>query len=342
MSIADSTAPGCIERERWPSFSVIINTVDRAAALATMLRALEQQDYPCFEVIVVVGPTQDNTLQLLAGYGDRLRVLRCARANLGESRNIGLLAAGGEYVAFLDDDAAPCRTWLAQLAAAFTHPSIAAVGGSVFMAYPEGPLLQHRFGVVSELGEQANVRASRTGWPEGKGRLWSERPMGTNMAFRRAALLAVGGFDTHYAWVYDDADVAWRLALGGYSVHGLAAAAVYHIPASSRNRVVRTLAGRWYVGTQAAAYFAVQNGRAAGQPPGAILVHVLQLVHGVWLLSGELHRDGKIDGRQMWARRWQGTLAAGRGALAGLGRRRLLPQREAAAAAERAAMAVQT
>lgn len=149
--------------------------------------------------------------------------------------------------------------------------------------------------------------------------------MGTNMAFRRTALLAAGGFDAYYAWVYDDADVALRLALRGFSVRGLLAAPVYHIPASSRNRVVRTLTGRWWIGAQAAAYFAVQNGRAAGQRAGAILVYVLQLVHGVWLLSGELHRDHKISRRELWSRRRQGTLAALRGALDGLGRRRLLP-----------------
>jgi hypothetical protein len=107
---------------------------------------------------------------------------------------------------------------------------------------------------------------------------------------------------------------------------------VYHVPASSRNRVVRTFTGRWWVGTQAAAYFAVQNGRAAGQGAKDILVYVLQLVHGEWLLSGELHRDGKISGRQMWSRRGRGTLAALQGALAGLGRRRLLPSAAAQAA----------
>lgn len=314
---------------RRPAASVVVNTIDRASSLAALLLALEQQEYPCFEVIVVVGPTQDATLRLLAGYGDRLRVLRCRRANLGESRNIGLLAARGEFVAFIDDDAAPCRTWLSQLVEAFTHPGIAATGGSVCMVYPDGPALQHRLGIVSGLGEQENVRSRRAGLPPGKAAMWSERPMGTNMAFRRAALLAVGGFDTYYAWVYDDADVALRLALAGYTVHGLAAAPVYHIPASSRNRVVRTLTGRWGVGTQAAAYFAVQNGRAAGEKSRTILIHVLQLVHGVWLLSGELQRDGKIDRRQMWSRRWRGALAALQGALAGLRRRRLLPRQGA-------------
>lgn len=331
MSIFDPAAlrsaprtPAESDTQPLPAVSVVVNTVDRAHSLAVLLAALEQQAYPNFELIVVVGPTQDQTLKLLAAYAGRLRVLRCARANLGESRNIGLAAAQGEIVAFIDDDAVPCRTWLAQLTAAFSHPQVAAVGGSVYMVYADGPHLQHRLGIVSDLGEQQNVRSSDALPPAGKGLVWTERPMGTNMAFRRAALLAAGGFDGYYAWVYDDADVAMRLALAGYSVRGVMQAPVYHIPASSRNRIVRTLTGRWFVGTQAAAYFAVQNGRAAGQQAADILVYVLQLVHGVWLLSGQLRREGKINRRQMWARRGRGTLAALQGALAGLGRRRLL------------------
>ena len=321
-----------------PLVSVVINTVDRAQSLAALLAALEQQEGPCFEVIVVVGPTQDSTLALLERYAGRLRVLRCPRANLGESRNIGLLAARGEFVAYIDDDAAPCRTWLAQVVAAFTSADVALVGGSVHLVHPYQPVLQHRLGVVSSLGEQQNVRSAHSESMQGRGILWSERPMGTNMVFRRSALLAVGGFDAAYAWVYDDADAALRLALAGYSVAGLRHAPVYHVPASSRNRVVRTFTGRWFVGTQAAAYFAVQNGRAAGQGAKDILVYVLQLVHGEWMLSGELHRDGKISGRQMWSWRLRGTWAALRGALAGLRPRRLLsPKADASLSAQKEA-----
>lgn len=308
-----------------PLVSVVVNTVDRARSLAALLAALEQQDYACFEVIVVVGPTKDDTSAVLSRYSGRLRILHCRRANLGESRNVGLQAAAGEFVAFIDDDAVPCRNWLAQLVNAFADPNVAVVGGSVHLVYPDQPVVQHRQGIVSGLGEHHNVRQAGAAPPGGRGIFWTERPMGTNMAFRRTALLAAGGFDAYYRWVYDDSDVAMRMALAGHTVRGLAEAPVYHIPASSRNRVVRTLTGRWWVGTQAAAYFAVQNGRASGQPASDILVYVLQLVHGVWLLSGELHRDHKISGRQMWHRRWRGTLAALQGSLAGFGRRQLLP-----------------
>ena len=266
-----------------------------------------------------------------------VRVLRCPRANLSESRNIGLLAARGEIVVFIDDDAVPCYHWLAQIVNAFatgqaSGQDAAVVGGSVYMVHPNRPAIQHWLGIMSDLGEAHDVRqgAELTGQtghgrPEGMGVFWTERPMGANMAFRRTSLLAIGGFDAYYQWVFDDADIAMRLALAGYGVRSLTEAPVYHVPASSRNRVVRTFTGRWWIVTQASTYFAVQNGRAAGQPARQVILRVLHLTHGAWLVNGELRRAGHISRRDMWARRLRAMAAGARGAWDGLRLRRLLP-----------------
>ena len=206
------------------------------------------------------------------------------------------------------------------------------MGGSVYMVHPNRPTIQHWLGIMSDLGEAHDVRqgaelSGQTGHgkPEGMGVFWTERPMGANMAFRRTSLLAVGGFDAYYQWVFDDADIAMRLALAGYGVRSLTEAPVYHVPASSRNRVVRTFTGRWWIVTQASTYFAVQNGRAAGQPPRQVILRVLHLTHGAWLVNGELRRAGHISRRDMWVRRLRAMTAGARGAWDGLGRRRLLP-----------------
>ena len=84
------------------SISVIVNTTDRERQLATLLTSLDQQSYRNFEVVVVVGPTTDDTLLVLEPYRERIRLSRCAKANLSQSRNIGLLAARGDVVAFIE------------------------------------------------------------------------------------------------------------------------------------------------------------------------------------------------------------------------------------------------
>ena len=290
-----------------PAISLIINTTDWAASLSTLLRALEHQSYPDFEVLVVVGPTADNTLDILQQYGERLRVLHCAQANLSQSRNIGLLAAKAEIVAFIDDDAVPCHHWLQQLAERFQDPELAGSGGSVFLIHPNRPLIQHRIGIVSSLAEMVDVRQS---WvesivPEPKhlGRLWIGRMMGANMAFRRRDLLAIGGFDEFYEWVYDDTDISFRLAAAGKIVEPVLNAPVYHVPASSRNRTVFTPYGRWWIQTKASLYFALKNSQQSGETFGQIGLRCLYTIHGHWIWGGQLRRDGLIGRNALWSMR---------------------------------------
>ncbi len=317
------------------TFSVIVNTTDRAGPLRTLLRALEQQSYPHFEVVVVVGPTRDNTLEVLDEYAGRVRVLRCAHANLSESRNIGLLAARGDLVAYIDDDAVPCYHWLAHLARLFADPHIDATGGVVYMIHPQETAIQHRIGLMSSMFEHYDVRAS---WlehltPTGFGSQWAARMMGTNMAFRRRPLLDVGGFDEFYVYIGEETDVMLRMLNAGYTVHPVKESAVYHAPASSRNRTMFSAYGRWWMQTRSGTYFTIKNGRHAGEPAGRILVRCLQLAHGHWMAYGQSRRERKITFAQLWRMRFGELYAIIVGALHGLyAPRRLIDEKTRASA----------
>ncbi|RME59563.1 MAG: glycosyltransferase family 2 protein, partial [Caldilineae bacterium] len=307
-----------------PTFSLIVNTTDRADSLAVLLRALEHQTYPDFEVIVVVGPTQDHTMDVLARYQGRVRVLHCDDANLSRSRNIGLLAARGDVVAYIDDDAVPSLRWLEQLARLFANPALDATGGVVHIVHPRQPVMQHRVGITSSLAEQHNVRASylEQAVPQGEGMQWLCRMMGTNMAFRRQALLEVGGFDEFYAYVAEETDLAVRMVNAGHSIRPVLEAPVYHIPASSRNRVVFTNVGRWWLQTRSLVYFAAKNGRTAGDDMRTILRHILYRVHGHWLWYNGLRRSGQLTFSQMLWRSLEEVWAGLEGSWAGFFRPR--------------------
>ncbi len=116
--------------------SVILSTLDRAPWLDRALCALAYQRHPAVEVIVVAGPCRDDTAQVLARHGGRIRTAACPTANLSASRNIGLELAQGEVVAFLDDDAVPEPDWLQHLCAAYADPQVGASAGS-FATTPE-------------------------------------------------------------------------------------------------------------------------------------------------------------------------------------------------------------
>jgi glycogen(starch) synthase len=270
------------------TFSVIVSTLDRANSLATLLHSLEHQSYPYFEIIVVIGPTQDNTLEVLRKYNGRIKVVHCPTANLGQSRNIGLLAARGDVVAFIDDDAIPCHRWLEQLARLFQNSSLDATGGTVYTIHPNHSTIQHRLGIASCLAEQVDVLPSRIDslMILGRGTQWLERMMGTNMAFRREPLIKVGGFDEFYQYIAEETDLVFRMINAGMEVHPVKEAVVYHVPASSRNRTVFTHQGRWWLRSRSRIYFAIKNGKAAGEPARAIIWQSLRALgaHGLWYI----------------------------------------------------------
>jgi len=313
-----------------PTFSVVVNTVDRAKSVRTLLRALEHQAYPHFEVVVVVGPTEDETLQVLDDYSPRIRLLRCPEANLSQSRNVGLLGARGDVVVYIDDDAVPSHRWLEQLAYYFRNPLYDGVGGMVYQHDPKHHGVLYRLGTVSSLGDQFLVRSSYVDKiVPGVGRdgqQWAARLTGGNMAFRRQALLDVGGFDEFYIWVAEETDLCLRMVNHGAVIHPIAEASVHHLPASSRNRVVFSVKGRWWLGTRSLIYYAIKNGLAANDPAKEIARRSLERVHGQWLWYGQLLRDGHL---KPWEAAWK-CLEEVWGGMAGasnglFGRRRLIP-----------------
>jgi glycosyltransferase involved in cell wall biosynthesis len=84
--------------------SVIIPTYNRARllprAVTSALAAMEPQD----ELIVVDDGSTDDTREVLAGFGDRLRYVRTENRGVGPARNRGVQEARSPLVAFLDSD----------------------------------------------------------------------------------------------------------------------------------------------------------------------------------------------------------------------------------------------
>jgi len=93
-----------------PSVSVVIPTYNCARYLPEAVDSVLAQTYRDFETIVVDDGSTDNTPEVLAPYGDQIRVIRQANAGRSAARNAGVLAAQGEYIAFLDAD----DLWLPQ------------------------------------------------------------------------------------------------------------------------------------------------------------------------------------------------------------------------------------
>ena len=216
-------------------FSIIINTDGRCTSLRNTLASLSILDYPSFEICVVYGPTNDGTGELLAAYEGRIKMAACAERNLSTSRNIGIALASGDIVAFIDDDSVAEPEWLRQLAVAFENPAVAGAGGLVYDH--TGYQMQYRYSSANRLGRADWARDTPADLYNFPFSFNFPYVQGTNSAFRRSALLQVGGFDEEYEFYLDEVDVCCRLVDAGYSIRQLPDAIVHHkfLPSEIRN-----------------------------------------------------------------------------------------------------------
>lgn len=186
------------------SLSVIVISRGRPQLLALCLAALEQQTHPNLEVILVADPAS-------VGVRPDLNLKRVSfdQPNVSAARNAGLALAAGEVVAFIDDDATAFPTWAAELARAFDDPRVLSATG--FTLGPGGQRWQAQ---AERIG--ANGMAQPFSLREGTALpVTADGPVstiGTNCAFRRDALLRIGGFDPAFPYHLDESDVNWRMA----------------------------------------------------------------------------------------------------------------------------------
>jgi len=199
---------------RWPKISVVVSTLNGAATIRDTLVGLEQLDYPDYEVIVVNDGSTDATPQIASEY--QVRLITTKNQGLSAARNVGTQAATGEIVAFIDDDAYPEIHWLRFLALAFMEGKYVGVGGPNLAPPNDGWVAD---AVANAPGGPNPVLLSDT---------VAEHIPGCNMAFRKDALEAIGGFDRVFRTAGDDVDVCWRLRDRGGLIGYSSAAVVWH------------------------------------------------------------------------------------------------------------------
>ena len=87
-----------------PKVSVIIPVFNGAETIGRALQSVFAQTFTDYEIVVVNDGSTDDTASVLAGYGEKIRVVSQSNRGLSAARNAGIAASQGEYVALLDDD----------------------------------------------------------------------------------------------------------------------------------------------------------------------------------------------------------------------------------------------
>lgn len=87
-----------------PLVSIVINNYNYARYLAQAVDSALAQTYRPLEVVVVDDGSTDGSREILARYGDRIRLIAKANGGQASAFNVGIEAARGEYIALLDSD----------------------------------------------------------------------------------------------------------------------------------------------------------------------------------------------------------------------------------------------
>ncbi|MEO1095009.1 MAG: glycosyltransferase [Cyanobacteria bacterium J06638_28] len=181
-----------------PLVTVAVCTRDRTADLERCLDALMQLDYSNLEIVIVDNAPSDDATQTLVSRYPQVRYVQELRPGLSWARNRALIESQGELIAYTDDDVLVDAGWVTALVRSFyEHPEAAAVTGLVapYELEDESQILFEQQGGFGK-GFDTQVFSTSENQPVpwyllGTGQCGT----GANMAFRRQALLQLGGFN---------------------------------------------------------------------------------------------------------------------------------------------------
>jgi glycosyltransferase involved in cell wall biosynthesis len=211
--------------------TIIIPTKNRVQILTQLLESIRQLDDVGMirpEVFVADNNSNDDTYNFAASLANNfpttIRVLKVGRPGKSAAINDALCLAGGDYVAFLDDDVVVDRGWLRALEVFLRTGGYQAGQGKIGLCSPEADdpetrKLLSRYRTVPHLDHGPDVKEVHS-------------LNGANFFISRDLLTRIGGFDERLgpgaSGTSEDVDIARRLAQDGVRIGYTRDCVVYH------------------------------------------------------------------------------------------------------------------
>lgn len=216
--------------------SVVIPLYNKAQSIQKTLDSVLAQTYKDFEIVVVDDGSTDDSARVVEEFmknfpslqgGDRGRLIRKPNGGVSSARNAGILAAKGEYIAFLDGD----DLW---------HPEYLETLHQLIVDYPDAAL--YGIGCTKICGDMIPEKILSSNERGEIEDVWKHYPScwtGSSSCSSRKRLIEVGLFDTRMTHG-EDIDMWWRLLLSGKGVFDNRVLAYYRQDTENRamNRVI--------------------------------------------------------------------------------------------------------
>lgn len=224
-----------MSRREPPGASVIVLNFNGEAILRRCLEALAAQTCGDFEVIVVDNASTDGSEVILKEFEDRDTRFRIVRSpsnrGVAGGRNLGIQAARGEFIAFIDNDGFARPDWLEQCLATFADQEVGAVASLVFFARKK--MVLNGAGGTLNLRGYGGDHCFRSSYEFARIPHDVLYPMGCGMVIRRTVLDEIGPFDERIFNYYDDVELGIATWNAGYRVRVCPGAWIDHVYGSS-------------------------------------------------------------------------------------------------------------
>ncbi|MFD6517547.1 glycosyltransferase family 2 protein [Rhodococcus sp. NPDC060176] len=219
------------------SVTLIICTKNRPDMLREVLTSLSALDYRNYDVLVVDNDPSSGLTPPIVGAFAGVGIVDAPEPGLSKARNVGLLTATNEFVAFTDDDVVIDKNWLRELVGGFAvADDVHLVTGLVPTGEVSTPA-QAFFDRRVSWSKNLKRTTYRLSDPPEHDALFPFRVgdfgTGANFAVRRSKMLELGGFDEGLgvgspSGGGEDIDMFVRVILDGGALVYAPAARVWH------------------------------------------------------------------------------------------------------------------
>jgi cellulose synthase/poly-beta-1,6-N-acetylglucosamine synthase-like glycosyltransferase len=180
---------------KYPFVSVIVPTLNEEKFIENTLKALRNQDYPRYEIIVSDGVSKDKTVEIAKKYADKVIVNKKRGVSVG--RNEGARIAKGDVLLFLDADTIVSFNTIEELVKPFKRKKVI---GSTCKIFPLSTKnLDHLIMMIYNQFVQTTIFL---GWPQ---------IPGICCAYRKDAFQKIGGFNEKMRFL-EDYDLSERIS----------------------------------------------------------------------------------------------------------------------------------